>query len=360
MIVQKLSRWAFLTGAIVSGSLLFSAAAGAEPPVDITTGVNIPLGRAIYALSSDNAIYVLRPGAKQYMRVGRINPSDGGNVIGIDFRPADRSPTDFYALTDRGNLYLVRSSQAPNDIIASALVAQMGTRFTGGYLGVVDFNPVANALRVTGSNDQNLAVVNGANGENLATTVVQNDLAYALGDVNEGKDPEIVAGAYTNNFVGATATLFFMIDHDKDALVTIADRNAAGSSNTGGGRLQTVGPLVLPNGALFNASSASDFDIYTDGNGVNFLVGQSGGQLFSIDLNQVDPNLPLGTTQRIAVNAGPLAGNLLSVDLGQIKAALPRVAAQRLVGNAARLADDLKKSSPVTGAVFDLAIPTRP
>jgi hypothetical protein len=329
MIVRALAKWAFLVGAVVSVSMMFSAAAGAQqPPVDITRGVTIPLNSVIYALTSDNAIYVLRPGFPQYVRMGRINTADRGNVIGIDFRPADRSQTVFYALTDRGNLYMVRSNQVVNDVIASVLVAPMATRFSGGFLSVVDFNPVVNALRVTGSNDQNLAVVNGANGENLASTVAQTRLAYAPGDVNAGRDPEIVAGAYTNNFVGATATLFFMIDHDKDTLVTIADRTATGSSNTGGGRLQTVGPLVLPNGMLFNASSASDFDIYTDPSGANFLVGQSGGQLFSIDLNQVDPNLPLGTTQRIAVNAGPLQGF------------------------AVRL-------SPVTGGVFDLAIPAR-
>jgi len=308
--------------------MLFSAAAVADKPVEITQGVNIPLNSVIYALTSDNAIYVLRPGSKQYIRMGRINPADGGNVIGIDFRPADRSQTDFYALTDRGNLYLVRSNQAPNDIIVSAFVAPMAPRFTGGYMALVDFNPVANALRVAGSNDQNLAVVNGVNGENLASTVVQNRFVYVSGDVNAGMDPEIVAGAYTNNFAGATTTLFFMIDHDKDTLVTIADRTATGSSNTGGGRLQTVGPLLLPNGIPFNASPTSDFDIYTDYNGANSLVGQSGGQLFSIDLNQVNANLPIGSTQRIVVNAGPLA-------------------------------NDAKRISPVTGGVFDLAIPAR-
>jgi len=328
MSVRAFSKSGFLAGAIVSSTMLFSTAAGAQQPVDVTQGVRIPLNSVIYALTSDNAIYVLRPGTKQYMRMGRINPADRGNVIGIDFRPADRSQTDFYALTDRGNLYLVRSNQAANDIIASALVAPMATRFSGGYMAVVDFNPVVNALRVTGSNDQNLAVVNGVNGENLASTVVQTRLAYAVGDVNAGRDPEIVAGAYTNNFAGAAATLFFMIDHDKDTLVTIADRTAAGSSNTAGGRLQTVGPLVLPSGVAFNASPTSDFDIYTDNNGANFLVGQSGGQLFYLDLNQVNANLPLGSTQRIVVNAGPLA-------------------------------NDATRLSPVTGGVFDLAIPAR-
>jgi hypothetical protein len=328
MSARTFSIPAFLATAIFSTSVLFSASTSAQNEINMTRGVNIPQNSVIYSLTSDNAIYVLRPGTTQYVRMGRIAPDDGGNVIGIDFRPADRSQTDFYALTDRGNLYLVKSNQAPNGIIVSIRISSMATRFTGGYTAVVDFNPVANALRVTGSNEQNLAVVNGANGQSLATTVAQATFAYAQGDVNAGDDPEIVGGAYSNNFAGATTTLFYMIDHDNDTLVTIADRTATGSSNTGGGRLQTVGPLVLSNGMPFNASPTTDFDIYTDNNGTNFLVGQSGGQLFSIDLGQLNANLALATTQRIVVNAGPL------------------------VSQAVRL-------SPATGGVFDLAIPAR-
>jgi hypothetical protein len=328
MSVRKLARWAFLATVVFSSSALFSAPAVAQNEFNLVRGVNIPQNSVIYSLSSDNSIYVLRPGTTQYVRMGRIAADDGGNVIGIDFRPADRSQTDFYALTDRGNLYLIKSNQASNGIIVSIRISSMATRFTGGYTNVMDFNPVANALRVTGSNEQNLAVVNGPNGQNLATTVAQTTFAYTAGDVNAGTDPEIVGGAYTNNFAGATTTLFFMIDHDNDTLVTIADRTATGSSNTGGGRLQTVGSLVLSNGTPFNASPTVDFDIFTDNNGTNFLVGQSGRQLFSIDLGQVSQNLPLGTTQRIVVNAGPL------------------------VDQAVRL-------SPVTGGVFDLAIPAR-
>jgi len=79
----------------------------------------------------------------------------------------------------------------------------------------------------------------------------------------------------------------------------------------------------------FNASSTSDFDIFTDNNGANSLVGQSGGQLFSINLGQINANLQLGSTQRIVVNVGPV-GTGLAVRLG-----------------------------PVTGVGIDLAIPAR-
>jgi Neuraminidase (sialidase) len=135
---------------------------------------------------------------------------------------------------------------------------------------------------------------------------VQTNFTYATGDVNFGVDPEIVGGAYTNNFVGATTTLFYAVDHDLDTLVTIADKTATGSSNTGNGKLQTIGALVDLNGNKLNLSPSADLDIYTDANGTNFLVGISTGQLFSINLSQINPNLPLGTTQNVVVKVGPL------------------------------------------------------
>ena len=57
----------------------------------VASGVTLPRAN-VYALTSDNAIYLLRPGASQYTRLGRVNTPDGGNLIGIDFRPADNTP----------------------------------------------------------------------------------------------------------------------------------------------------------------------------------------------------------------------------------------------------------------------------
>jgi len=291
----------------------------------VAAGVTLPNAK-IYALTSDNAIYVLKPGAAQYVRLGRADFSDGANLIGIDFRPADSTPTKLYGLTDKGNLYTIDVSE--RNFGATNFVSTMNPRFTGGFSGLIDFNPVANALRVAGNTDQNLAVVNGTDGSNLSTTVQQTSFAYTQGDVNFGKDPEINGGAYTNNFAGATTTLFYMIDHNLDTLVTIADKTATGSSNTGGGKLQTIGKFVDETGVALNMSPTTDIDIYTDTNGVNYLVGQTTRLIFSIDLSQIDPNLPVGKTQQIVVKRGrpaPLPGS----------------------------------NAPLTGGVFDIAIPPR-
>ncbi len=315
------------TATLAQNADLAARSAGGGGPVTARSGAaaGVPLPRAnVYALTSDNAIYVLKQGAQQYARLGRVDTPDGGNLIGIDFRPADNSQTKLYGLTDLGTLYLIDVSTQRFGQISR--VSTMNPRFTGGFGAVVDFNPVANALRVMGTNDQNLAVVNGADGSNLSTVAVQTKFAYAQGDVNSGKDPEITGGAYTNNFVGATSTLFYMVDADTDSLVTIADKTATGSSNTGGGQLKTIGPFVDEQGNRLNMSPTTDWDIYTDRSGINYLVGQTTRLLFSIDLSQINPNLPLGKTQKIVVRRGP-------------PAPLPG------------------SNAPLTGGVFDIAIP---
>src|SRR5215475_12166651 len=128
----------------------------------------------------------------------------------------------------------------------------------------MDFNPVLSAIRVIGSNDQNFAIVN-SNGGNLNATAVQTAITYPVGDVNAGKDPNIACGSYTNNYTGATVTIFYAIDYDLDTFVTIQPATPGGSSATGGGKLQTIGRLVTPDGALINVAPTVDFDIYTDG-----------------------------------------------------------------------------------------------
>jgi hypothetical protein len=225
----------------------------------------------------------------------RITNIDGV-LIGLDFRPADGSATSVYGLTSSSKIYLI--NLASNQLGATNLVSTLTPRFSGGFQSLMDFNPVANALRVIGSNDQNFAVVN-ANSGNLNQTAVQTSLAYAKGDVNAGVDPNITAGAYTNNFVGAANTIFYMIDYDLGTLVTISTRNATGNSNTGGGQLQTIGSIVDTSGNPINIVPTAGFDIFTDTNRVNSLIGVSGQTFFTVDLNQINQSLALGTTQNV-------------------------------------------------------------
>src|SRR5688572_4565487 len=255
-----------------------------------SSGVILPRA-SVYALNANNAIFVLTPGATSFSRLGRVTTTNG-NLIGIDFRVSDGL---LYAVTDTGSIYTI--SLNSSRLCATNLVSDLTTRFAGGFQSLMDFNPVLDATRLIGSNDQNFAVVN--SGGNLNATAAQTAISYMAGDVNAGVDPNISGGSYTNNFVGATTTLFYGIDYDLDTFVTIQPATPGGSSATGGGKLQTIGRLVTPNGAMINVAPTVDFDIYSDGNGGNSVIGLSGRTLFTIDLSQINPNLALGTTQNV-------------------------------------------------------------
>lgn len=271
-----------------SGNAAKSMTVEAAPAVQ--TSVLLP-NTNIYSITADNTLFVLRPGSVTFNRVGTIS-NINGNVIGIDFRVSDNQ---LYAYTDTGRLYTVRLSDA-----AATLVSTLTPRFAGGVQSLLDFNPVVNAIRLIGSNDQNYAVV--SNGGTLNTTAVQTKVAYAAGDVNNGVDPNLTGGSYTNNVNGATSTIFYAIDYDTDNFVTIASKTN-GSSNTGGGQLQTIGKFFdnnvnnLGQGVNFNATA--DFDIFTDQNRVDTAIVLNGNRLYTIFLAQVNQNLPLGQTQNL-------------------------------------------------------------
>jgi hypothetical protein len=299
----------------VGGSVKAKSAAAAQG-----AGITLP-NAAIYALNNDNVIFVMTPGSTSFTRLGRLGPNQvKGNLIGLDFRPADGSSTSVYGLTDSGNLYLINLASSPP---TAALVSSLSPRFAGGVQSLMDFNPVVNALRLIGGNDQNFALVN-SNGGNLNATAVQTKMSYDPKDVNAGLDPNIAAGAYTNNYAGAPNTLFYGVDFDLDTFVTISSVNATGSSNTGGGLLQTIGSVIDQTGAPINFSPIADIDIFTDANGVNSLVGMSGRTMFTIDLSQINPSLQLGTTQRViarTVNMAEPGGGYIDIAIAPAAAA---------------------------------------
>src|SRR5215475_3210225 len=230
----------------------------------------------IFALTTDNTLYVLPPNSTVYQSLGRVTGIAGFDLIGIDFRPADKK---LYALSDGGSLYTINFNVSPP---TATLVSALTPRFPAGFQSLIDFNPVVDAIRLIGSDTLNYAVVKGTNGI-LNTTAVQTSLTYNPNDVAKGTVPKVSAGAYNNNLDNATVTLFYAIDYNRDTLVTIDPATAGGSSATGGGVLRTIGPLVTPTGGRVKMSPTADLDIYTLENGANRLVGVSGRTFFTID-----------------------------------------------------------------------------
>jgi Domain of unknown function (DUF4394)/Carbohydrate binding module (family 6) len=264
-----------------------------------TGGITMPQ-TPIYALNSNNTILVLPPGATSFTRLVRVTQANG-NLIGIDFRPGDGKNTALYALTDTGTIYTINLTA--NGLGNVTKVSDLTTRFPSGVQSLADFNPVVNALRLIGSDRLNYAVVN--SGGNLNAMAIQTSLSYDPNDVNSGVSPHVSAGTYDSNIVGAATTRFYGIDYDLDTFVTTQPATPGGSSATGGGVLQTLGPLVTPTGQRVNISSTADIDIHTILSGdpvspfTNFLYGVSGQTLFTINLSRVNPNVPAGSVANI-------------------------------------------------------------
>jgi hypothetical protein len=276
--------------------LLFVRVGAGQP-----SGLILPRADVIF-LDAENGLWRQRACAGFCRREITVSGLSG-QLIGIDYRPSDGL---LYGLDDTGRLYTIDARGAATQVSTLTLP------FGGDVRSLMDFNPVVDALRLIGANDQNYAVVN-ANG-NLNLTVAQTSLRYADGDVNAGRNPNVVGGAYANNVAGAATTLFYGIDYDLDALVTIAPPLVgAGSSNTGGGQLQTIGRLVDWTGRRFDLDATADVDIYTFG-GANRLIGVSGGKIFSIEIDKLQVP-PTGQTQRVFARWIPLGVHAQFIDV---------------------------------------------
>jgi Domain of unknown function (DUF4394) len=299
--LATLAFTALALSVMVIPSLMGGYSTSAAQDLTNTPGIVLP-NKNIYALNTNNVLFVMYAGTTSFTRLVRLDDGNS-NFIGIDFRPANNQ---LYALTDTGILYTVGLGSANLGVLTK--VSNLSPRFEAGYQSLMDFNPVVDAIRLIGSDNSNYAVVKDAAGV-LNTTAVQTALTYPAPDVNAGRDPNISCGAYNNNVAGAAVTLFYAIDYSRDQFVTIPPAAPGGSSATGGGQLQTIGNLVTPAGARVNISPTGDCDIFTNANGVNFLVGISGRTLFSIDLNQINPALVRGQTQNVVVRGINIAND---------------------------------------------------
>lgn len=147
----------------------------------------------------------------------------GETVLGLDFRPASGV---LYALGSSGQLYTLDPATAV--ATAAGMLAADPADATDPFMALagtnfgVDFNPVADRLRVVSDTGQNLRI-------NVATAGVTTD-----GTLNFAP-PAIVAAAYTQSFAGASATRLLGID--------IATSTLQVQSPPNDGVLATIGRL---------------------------------------------------------------------------------------------------------------------
>ena len=217
----------------------------------------------VYALAGNNGTLVrfdtATPGT--VTSVGALSGATTA-LDGLDFRPADGMLYGYNAATS--GIYRVDPNTGVTTLFSTSS-APVSTSALG-----IDFNPVADRLRVVTANDENRRI-NVANGVALS----DGTLAYAAGDANTGVNPNVVEAAYTNNDNNpATGTTLFYIDDVLNILVSTANPNA--------GLLNTVGALGVDTDQFLG------FDIFTDLGGLNqaFASLQVGGVqgLYSINL----------------------------------------------------------------------------
>ncbi|QUS41206.1 DUF4394 domain-containing protein [Tardiphaga alba] len=177
-----------------------------------------------------------------------------GALVGIDVRPADGM---LYGLVDDGTVVTIAKDGK------ATVKSKLDTMLAKGVTATVDFNPVADRLRVMGSDGMSLR----ANVDDGKVTK-DGDHKYAETDMHKGEKPNVVAGAYTNSVKGTKETTLFNIDGTIGALVKQAPPND--------GILGAVGKLGIK-------PTAAAFDIWSDGV-KNEAWLMSGDTLYSVDL----------------------------------------------------------------------------
>lgn len=221
-------------------------------------------GATCYAVTDDNQLLTFQTGSpsavEKSVPLGNISP--GESVEGIDLRPADGK---LYLLTlempDTARLYTVEPSTG-----AATLVGALSQKLSGSFFGM-DFDPVADRLRVVSDTGQNLRV-----NPVSAEVAIDASLAYAAGDPSAGQFPAVFSCAYTNNFAGAGGTLLYGIDTGTDALVL--------QDPAGGGMLRTVGGV----GQDFGGSTVFDIAPSPVNHAYAALPSGSSSSLYLIDL----------------------------------------------------------------------------
>jgi hypothetical protein len=223
-----------------------------------------PAAPTIYAVTDDNRLTSFRTLTPNTL-LGTVSITGLGSaetVLGIDFRPKDDL---LYGVTSIGRIVIIDVATGQATVKATLSAdATDATQPYGNLAGnsfAVDFNPVADRLRVISDLGQNLRI-------NVDTGATTTD-----GAINRIVGPSTVAAAaYTNSFAGATTTSLYDIDSIGD---TLALQNPPND-----GTLVDVGPLA------FDVAGVNGFDIAGGANGlVLAALRQSGGSsLYRVDL----------------------------------------------------------------------------
>jgi Domain of unknown function (DUF4394)/PEP-CTERM motif len=223
----------------------------------------------------------------------------GSSILAIDIRVSNGQ---LYALTDDFRLFTVNKSTGATSLIATLAIAGANFAF--------DVNPAVDRLRIV-SNTNNNYVYRFDTG----ALITQANVSYGT-----AVDPDVVAGAYSNNDNnGATGTTLFVIDSRNDLLAT---------QNPMTGVLTAVAPLGL------DVGSRTSFDIATRGT-VNSAFVANSGKLFSLNTTTGALSVIGNTSETLfGLTAGvpePAAWGMMILGFGVVGASARRRRSVRVV-----------------------------
>ncbi|MBX2892981.1 MAG: DUF4394 domain-containing protein [Saprospiraceae bacterium] len=204
--------------------------------------------QTIYALSGNNLVSFMANAPANLLDSRLISGvAMGQEIVGLDFRPntGELFVLGYNASNGQARLYtLNRNTAVATPVGAAAFMLNPNMGMVG-----FDFNPTVDRIRVTGSDGSNFRL-NPINGTLAAT---DGDLAFAAADPNAAAMPNIGAVAYTNSYVGATATTLYNYDVALNVLTTQIPPN--------NGTLNTIGT----SGIMVNSTNSMvDMDITFD------------------------------------------------------------------------------------------------
>jgi hypothetical protein len=259
-----------------------------SPSTATLTILDDDISSEIFAVTSSNKLIRFRSESPETVTVvGTITGlQTGEDVVGIDFRPANGQLYALGKFGGAGRLYTINTTTAAATLVAPLTVDPTDTTSPSAALNGtafgIDFNPVADRLRVVSDAEQNIRI-NPANGR----VITDDNLAYISGDQNFGSNPNITDAAYSNSFAGATETTLYDIDSGFDIVATQDPPNS--------GQLRTQTTLAQ------NTTEVTGFDIRGSDNSffasltapgdsvsrLAFLPFSRFGQYFASDLGPI-------------------------------------------------------------------------
>lgn len=210
--------------------------------------------QSVAALIGDDTIAIVDVAAKKVVKSMKVT-GISGKLHGIDVRPSDGM---LYGLVADGTVVTIDTATGK-----AAMKSKLDNMLGAGIAGTIDFNPVADRMRVIGEDGTNLRV-NVDDGK----TTVDGKLKFAETDMHKGETPKIAAAAYTNSMKGAKETTLYDIDATIGGLLKQAPPND--------GILNAVGKLGV-------AATTWAFDISTDGEKNSGWL-MAADTLYSVDL----------------------------------------------------------------------------